>query len=160
MREVRAKVGLNDLARRLNTEKVLTLSGKGTWSCTLIRQILGNKSLTGTWKILGNELPGYIPAVCTNEVWEEICAIYSGLRHPGGGSPKSQVLNLFPSRVYCAHCGAKMQMWMGSNDRKFFNRTFRCRGYVQQFSRKHETAAPTLTESIWKPWKWTFSAFC
>jgi hypothetical protein len=125
---------LNAICTQFNLEKVPMMESGKQWSPAYMRILLVSPALVGTLVLKGHIFPGFYPAVLTQDQFNIVSARFAvKVRRGGaGGIPaRASILNLFPGRVFCAHCGIPMsaETRRARNHLAYFDRrAYVCRG--------------------------------
>jgi DNA invertase Pin-like site-specific DNA recombinase len=119
----RAGYGIGGITKRLNTEKVPPISrGKRAakcWARSYVAKILGNRALVGEFQPYrkrkgerrqpdGPPIPGYYPAVATEEEWYAMRAAVASRKGKAGRPAKIRV-NVFAGLLHDARDGGTLQ---------------------------------------------------
>ena len=78
---------------------------RGHWSQATVKCILGNRSVTGDWRLKGKEYPNYLPVIVSKDDFEKVQLRMKQNKNNRGGSPNGLIRNLFKGLTKCAHCG-------------------------------------------------------
>jgi DNA invertase Pin-like site-specific DNA recombinase len=112
-------MGVDSIARKLNRDRVPTLSGRGTWYKTVILRLLRDRSVLGEMvphvMVDGKRTPmevetDYYPRLISDDVFYRAQAALSRRRIAGGGRKGERLSNLFTHLCKCGQCGATMHM--------------------------------------------------
>lgn len=101
-----AKQGLGQLAitKTLNANGISSPSG-GTWSQVVVGETLRNPAVYGTLVLRGEQVPGYFPALISENEWLASRQRTKARQH---SRQVGNTTNLFSRMVYCAGCGSSM----------------------------------------------------
>lgn len=125
---------LNAVCVEFNREKVPMMESGKQWSVAYMRFLLTSQSLVGTLELMDHSFPGYYPAVLTQEEFNVVYARFATKMRRGGngGTPAhASILNLFPGRVICSHCGIPMnaETCVARDHARYYDRRqYVCRG--------------------------------
>lgn len=112
-------VGFDKIARMLNDKAIPTLRpSKRGWWYTNVAKVVESRSAIGEYQSLaedkgkylpkGDPIPGYYPAVVTNDLWLRAQKIAH--RNRKGGRAGTRFSNLFDGLASCNHCQSPMYM--------------------------------------------------
>jgi DNA invertase Pin-like site-specific DNA recombinase len=114
-------LGVHRIAERLTREGVPPIGTGERWVKAYVYRILTNPAATGAYQPCrqegkravpeGDPIPGYFPAVVTEEEWRDAQAAIEGRgRGRGAGRKGSQESNLFTGLAVCAQTGERMHL--------------------------------------------------
>jgi DNA invertase Pin-like site-specific DNA recombinase len=116
--EVIGGIGLYKIARRLNEAKVPTFNKSDGWHQTYLAKILANRAVLGEFQPhvrvndkpvpSGAPIPGYFPAIISQELFFQAQFAKSQRRVSGAGRKGSVFANLFSGLARCAYCRSKV----------------------------------------------------
>ncbi len=116
---VNEDIGMNGIAKRLNTAGTPTRKGKGIWHRNVIRQILVNPVYKGQWRY--KEYTIRVPALVEAEVWEKAQRKLKEARRLWAGKSRNEYL--LSGIISCSDCGNTMTgvfaRWWGSRERRY-----------------------------------------
>ncbi|MDO8751636.1 MAG: recombinase family protein [Dehalococcoidia bacterium] len=147
-------LGLRNIARHLNQEGLHTRRG-GNWSLVTIRDILRNRSYTGTYQRFGLRVPRNHPPLVTPEAFRRVHDLMQARtpnRHKGLVQPF-----LLSGLAYCAQCGNRMagvtrrQSWRRKDGQRVQGvyRYYQCHSRINQsVCTYHTWRAPLLEEAV------------
>ena len=147
-------LGLRNIARHLNQEGFRTRRG-GNWSLVTIRDILRNRSYTGTYQRFGLRVPRNHPPLVSPEAFRRVQDMMQARtpnRHAGLVQPF-----LLSGLAYCAQCGNRMagvtrrQSWRRKDGQRVQGvyRYYQCHARINQsVCTYHTWRAPLLEEAV------------
>jgi DNA invertase Pin-like site-specific DNA recombinase len=111
--------GIGAVAKKLNAEGVPGIGGAGTWHRGYVAKILRSRAVVGEYQPCagrgrkrrpdGDPIPGYYPAVISEEEWYAARAAVAGRRGKAGRPAKGRT-NLFAGLLYDARGGGPLQI--------------------------------------------------
>lgn len=149
-------LGLRNIARHLNQEGLRTRRG-GNWSLVTIRDILRNRTYTGTYQRFGLRVPRNHPPLVTTDAFrrvQDLMQTRTPNRHAGLVQPF-----LLSGLAYCAQCGNRMagvtrrQSWKRKDGQRVQGvyRYYQCQTRINQsVCRYHTWRAPLLEAAVLK----------
>lgn len=128
-------VGTHSIARMLNQSDTPVFRPKinmrNQWRDATVAAILRDETAIGTYKVwqnvdgervaLGEPIKSYYPAAISEELFWRVQR--KRPEHPNRGRVGKRFGNLFPRNTTCAHCGGRLKMIGGANEkapRRFF----------------------------------------
>lgn len=121
-------LGVHRITARLNLDEVPAIGAKSRWVKAYVYRILTNPAAMGTYQPQkqagkrvvpdGEPIPGYYPAIVTEDEWNDAqAAIQRRGGGRGAGRKGADETNLFSGLLYCALTGAKLHI-VGGMGRK------------------------------------------
>lgn len=105
-------MGFGSIVARLEREGTRAESRSGHWTPSFLREAMRGRGLLGEYqphekqegrrRAVGSPIPGYYPALLTEEEWSELQRAIVGRRHRRCGRPPKREPNLFTGLVYDA----------------------------------------------------------
>ena len=151
---VEQNLGLRLIARHLNDANTPTRRGS-RWSVVTVRDILRNRTYTGTYSRFGMRVPGSHPAIIPPDVFREV---QKKREHVSGGRPVGRESSFSLSGLaYCGACNGHMigvsrtQSWSRKRDggrTQTEYRYYRCGSRVNQSICNYHTWRAEDLESI------------
>lgn len=132
---VRDREPLADIIRDLNTRGILTKSGK-PWNKSSFNRILNNERYTGLYHYRDIVVPGGIPAIIPQALFDEvqtICYLKKNPRKdPTGTTPQRRRreggLYLLTGKLFCGHCKQPMIGVSGTSHTDTPHYYYTCKG--------------------------------
>lgn len=94
-------LGLRRITNQLNSEKVPT-KGRGRWSAIGVRDLLRNRVYLGTYYRFGVRIPGSLPRLVEQELFQAAQQRLASQSGRGQHGPATQYL--LSGLLYCGHC--------------------------------------------------------
>lgn len=133
---------LTDIANDLNARGIRTKYGN-PWKVSSFDRMLRNKSYIGVYHNSGIEVPGGMPSIISEEVWEKVQKIKDGTL------PQQAATDyLLTGRLFCGECGSPMVGVSGTsrNGEKHFY--YSCNGHRLADCPKKNERKEQLEETV------------
>jgi DNA invertase Pin-like site-specific DNA recombinase len=111
-------MGADQIARRLNGQRVPTFGHSQGWHKSYVLKILHDRAVLGEFQMYtraggkrqpaGEVLQGYYPAVVDENLFYRAQAALAKRRQNGGGRKGPRISNLFSKLAYCHVCGHRI----------------------------------------------------
>ncbi len=98
--------GASVITRTLN-ERGIPSSQGGTWGKSMVQDVLKSKAAYGAYEVKDYEQRDYFPPIIDEDTWMAIAARAASQRR---NPQAAKTANLFPRLLYCAECGAPMNV--------------------------------------------------
>jgi hypothetical protein len=107
--------GPASIARKLNADKVATLSKDGTWSQSVVYRLLSDRRAIGEYKNGSEWVKGYYPAAVSSDTFSRVQSKMNDNKgkHTTGTKSNGQIVNLFSGVAFC-RCGQPLRVTNGS----------------------------------------------